>query len=217
MPRRPVLGWAVGGCALILALVVVPAIFLLTNPLENLSQNTEVPINLMETPLIQESPTPSTGVHATEPPLVGTLSALPTVRYPDGNLFKLLYDDNSFYLLNLSNNSVPVNWIAFERLSYEGLPLNRFNGTRWAEFYSSSLPGRCMALRILGSPSYLDPPECGDNNFLSLRTPVRDDETVFWTTQEGSELFRILWREGGVDEEIARCEITAGTCEVFLP
>jgi hypothetical protein len=74
-----------------------------------------------------------------------------------------------------------------------------------------------MALRILGSPSYLDPPECGNNNFLSLRTPTRDDPTVFWTARAGSHQFRVLWREGGVDEEIARCEIGAGVCEVFLP
>jgi len=215
--RRSALGWVVGGCALLITTIVAIATVLLANPAANLSQNTAVPINILETPLILESPTLTTGVHATEPPIVGTLSSLPTVKYPDGNLFKLLYDDNSFYLLNLSNNSVPVNWIAFERLSYEGLPLNRFNGARWAEFYSSSLPGRCMALRILGSPAYLDPPECGNNNFLSLRTPVRDDATVFWTTLEGSEVFRVLWREGGVDEEIARCEIEAGTCEVFLP
>ena len=67
-----------------------------------------------------------------------------------------------------------------------------------------------------GSP-YPDPPECGHGTFLSLRTPTRDDPTIFWTASEGSHQFRVLWREGGQDEEIARCEIGAGTCEVFLP
>ena len=112
---------------------------------------------------------------------------------------------------------MPIKGIAFERLDSTDLPLNRFNGTRWAEFYADSVPGRCVALRILGSPDYLDPSECGDNNFLSLRTPTRDDPTVFWTAMEGSYQFRVLWRVGGQDEEIARCEIGAETCEIFLP
>ncbi len=189
---------------------------MLANPLSNLSLNTPASVTT-ENALVIGSPTFSTSIDATELAMAPTLVSLPTVKYPDGNLFKLLYDNNSFYLLNLSDATIPVNWIAFERLSNDDVPLNRFNGTRWAEYYANSVPDRCMALQILGSSSYLEPPECGHNNFLSLRTPTREDPTVFWTTIEGSHEFRILWREGGEDEEIARCEIGAGTCEVFLP
>jgi hypothetical protein len=140
-----------------------------------------------------------------------------TVKYPDGKLFKLFYDDNSLYLLNLSDTAIPINRVAFERLSDQDVPLNRFNGTSWAAFYPDSKPGKCVALEILGSPSYLDPPECGRDRFLSLRTPTRDDSSIFWTEQEGSHQFRVLWRSGGKDEEIGRCEIGAGTCELLLP
>jgi hypothetical protein len=150
-------------------------------------------------------------------PAASSPASLPTVKYPDGKLFKLFYDDNSFYLLNLSDTTIPINRVAFERLSNEDVPLNRFNGTRWAAFYANSTPGKCVALEILGSSPYLDPPECGQGTFLSLRTPTRDDPTIFWTANEGSHQFRVLWREGGQDEEIARCEIGSGTCEVFLP
>jgi hypothetical protein len=108
--------------------------------------------------------------------------------------------------------------VAFERLSDSDLPLNRSNGSRWGQYYSTSKPGWCLALEILDSPPYLDPPECGhDDLYLSLRTPTRNDDTVFWTAQEGSHQFRVLWREGGQDEEVARCEIGAKVCEVFLP
>ena len=203
-------GWAV------MIFVLVLAILILANPSDNLSPKTLIPTHTESAPGL-ETATLTTGVHATEPPVMATLASLPTVKYPDGKLFKLFYDDNSLYLLNLSNATVPINWIAFERLGADDAPLNRFNGTRWAEFYASSVPGRCVALRIWGSSEYLDPPECGHNNFLSLRTPTRDDPVVFWTTMEGSYQFRVLWREGGQDEEIARCEIGAGTCEVFLP
>jgi hypothetical protein len=153
----------------------------------------------------------------TEAPASLSSGTLPTVRYPDGKPFELFYDENSFYFLNRSDAAIPINRVAFERLSNDSVPLNRFTGTRWAEFYSSSTPGKCVALEILGSPPYLNPPECGQDVFLSLRTPTRDDPTIFWTVQEGSHEFRVLWREGGQDEEIARCEIGAGICEVFLP
>ena len=168
--------------------------------------------------LAAEFPTAASGgAVATREPAATSPTTLPTVKYPNGKLFKLFYDDNSFYLLNLSDRAIPINRVAFERLSNENVPLNRFNGTRWAEFYADSTPGKCVALQIFGSSPYLDPPECGQGVFLSLRTPTRDDSTIFWTANEGSHQFRVLWREGGQDEEIARCEIGAGACEVFLP
>ena len=161
--------------------------------------------------------TASEGAAATREPAATSPATLATVKYPNGKLFKLFYDDNSFYLLNLSDRAIPINRVAFERLSNEGVPLNRFNGTRWAEFYADSTPGKCVALEIFGSSPYLDPVECGRGVFLSLRTPTRDDSTIFWTANGESHQFRVLWREGGQDEEIARCEIGARTCEVYLP
>ena len=155
-------------------------------------------------PLVGENPNSSPGVE-------------PTVKYPAGKLFKLFYDDSSLYLLNRSETAIPINRVAFERLSDQDVPLNRFDGTSWAAFYPDSKPGKCVALEIIGSSYYLDPPECGSDGFLSLRTPTRDDSTIFWTAQEGSHQFRVLWRSGGEDEEIGRCEIGAGTCEVLLP
>ena len=214
--RRPSLRWLTfGGCAAIVV-VLVAAVLTLAKPADNLSQKGAT-LAITDAVSIPVSPTVSTGVHASEPPVVATLSSLPSVKSPNGNLFKIFYDDLSLYLLNLSKSTIPINWIAFERLSDEDASLNRFNGTRWAEFYANSIPGRCMALTILDSPPYLDPPECGHNNFLSLRTPTRDDPVIFWTTMDGSHQFRVLWRQGGEDEEIARCEIGVGTCEVFLP
>jgi hypothetical protein len=167
--------------------------------------------------LVVEIPDSSLGVGATRPAAATSPGTLPTVKYPDGKLFKLFYDDNSLYLLNLSDTAIPINRVAFERLSEQGVPLNRFTGTRWAAFYPDSKPGKCMALEIVGSSPYLDPPECGRGTFLSLRTPTRDDSTIFWTAEEGSHQFRVLWRSDGKDEEIGRCEIGAGTCEVMLP
>ncbi len=212
--RRQSLLWAtLGGCALILIILFAVAGMLLNKPLGSGSQAV-APSSTVPTGMTLVSPTLPNDIQATNVPIV---SVAPTVKYPDGKRLKLLYNDNSLYLLNISKSTIPINWIAFERLSDSNIPLNRFNGSRWAEFYADSLPGRCVALEILDRPPYLDPPECGQNNLLSLRTPTHDDLTVFWTTAEGSHEFRVLWRAGGNDEEIARCAIDAGTCEIFLP
>ncbi len=240
-PRRRSVSWiALGGCLLILLAAIASTSLLFASPLGDLFK-AETPIAETPTSVTLASPIPSVEAQiesalpsgmSTVGEITQTASPLPevitpappiiagppTVKYPEGKRILLLYDDNSLYFLNLSDNNIPINWVAFERLSDFDLPLNRFNGSRWGQYYSTSKPGWCMALEILDSPPYLDPPECGhDDLYLSLRTPTRDDDTVFWTAQEGSHQFRALWREGGQDQEVARCEIGAGTCEVFLP
>ena len=158
-------------------------------------------------------PTPAPGgaeSQATAP--APTAAAVPTVQYSEGNRFSLFYDDNGLYLLNASDNTVPISWMDFERLGAEGQVLNRFDGWRWAEFFETSRPGWCMRIEILSSAAYLRPAECA-RGYLSTRTPTRDDPVIFWTVQAGSTQFRVLWR----DVEVGRCEIDAGTCEVYLP
>ena len=168
-------------------------------------------------PVSSQTTVPLTALRGTEPPTNTSPGILPTVKYPDGKPFTLYYNDKSFYILNRSDVKISINMIAFERLSNDDVPLNRFNGTSWAQFYAYSTPGKCVALEIMGSNSYLRPQECGGNHFLSLRTPNPDDPTIYWTAQEGSSQFRVLWREGDKDKEVARCEISAGICKVFLP
>src|SRR5215212_11084444 len=102
---------------------------------------------------------PPTPVQGTEPPANTSPGTLPTVKYPDGKLFTLFYDNTSFYMLNRSDAKIPINRVAFERLSNDDIPLNRFSGTSWAQFYAYSTPGRCVALEIVGSDPYLQPRE----------------------------------------------------------
>jgi hypothetical protein len=135
-----------------------------------------------------------------------------TVLHPNGRPYALFYNENSFYLLNLSQSSTDINPIAFERLNAEGQPVERFDGERWAEFYPTLSPGACMRIEILDSPPYLQPPECFEG-YLSTRTPQRSEPVIFWTAREGSDQFRVLWNE----QEVARCVIAAGLCRVYLP
>ena len=246
-PRHVSVLWlTIGGGILFLVAIISLASLLFANLSGSLFQTSQLPANT-EALSSQVSPVPATDAQPTElslpladtstppeeigvsetPAIATSLpesstpnspASLPTVKYPNGKRIMLFYDDNSLYFLNLSDSNVPINWVAFERLSDDDMPLNRFNGSRWGQFHSTSTPTWCMALEIFGSEPYLDPPACGhDNLYLSLRTPTRDDATVFWTAKEDSQQFRVLWREGGRDEEIGRCEIGAGSCEVFLP
>ena len=148
------------------------------------------------------------GAEATVAPAAGTA----TVLFTDGRPFVMLYNENSFYLLNLSAGNSDIAPFAFERLSTDGLPMERFDGEHWTEFYPTIKPGWCMRIEILDNPPYLQPPECFEGT-LSTRTPQRQDPVIFWTAREGSHQFRVLWDE----QEVGRCEIAAGLCRVFLP
>jgi serine/threonine protein kinase len=135
----------------------------------------------------------------------------PTVMYPNGRQFLLYYDENSLCLHNNSGDRVPLNPFAFERLNASGVPLNRLEGGRWAQFYPYVHHLSCARLLIGNAATYLNPAECQAYN--AEVWVERGRSLDFWTSQEGSAQFRVLWS----DEEIARCEIAAGRCEVFLP
>ena len=61
-------------------------------------------------------------------------------------------------------------------------------------------------------PAFLRPVPCKEH-YLATRWPAATDPTIFWTRQEGSHQFHVLWGR----DEIQRCEIDAGNCEVYLP
>ncbi|MGD2158895.1 MAG: hypothetical protein PVG32_18595, partial [Anaerolineales bacterium] len=102
--------------------------------------------------------------------------------------------------------------ITFERLDTDGNPLNRFEGWYWGEIYPNFRAGYCMVLEIINTVNHLNPLEC-QGRHLVYRTPTSDDPYIFWTNQQGSRQFRVLWD----DDEVARCKIAKGFCEVYFP
>jgi hypothetical protein len=130
----------------------------------------------------------------------------------------LSWNDSSFYMLQVSGYGELIEPVAFERLNAEGFPTNRFSGKQWAELHAATLRDWCMRLEVGGPsqptdlPPYLRPAAC-EEHYLATRWPVQGDATIFWTKQDGSSQFRVLWGR----EEIQRCDIDAGTCEVYLP
>jgi serine/threonine protein kinase len=159
------------------------------------------------TPTTTFTPAPTNTIRAT----LTANPALP-IKYPDGHFFRLYYDENSFYLQNLSNVTRSISGFTFERLDDQGNVLNFFGGWDWGRYYSNITPNRCMAIELYLSPPFLKPPEC-EEPYLSLINPSRDSANVFWTTQENSHEFRVSWQR----DEITRCPIGAGICEFRIP
>ena len=183
-----------------------PAIYTATEePTQVIIQTPSLtPVELVVLP----SDTPQPTVTATEIP--DTLT--PTLKYTDRRKFVMEYNYTGFYLQQLSGVGDLIAGITFERLDSNGNVLNRFSGNRWAKYSSSSLLGWCFRLEITGVGQYLRPSDC-EGKYMATIHLESGDPSIFWTTQEGSAIFRVLW----IDEELVRCEIKAGVCEVYLP
>lgn len=147
-------------------------------------------------------------------PATSTPSPMPTatVKYPEGHLFKMIYDEDSFYLINLSEVTRTVATFSFERRDARGFVERLFNGWEWDVYFPRIFPDRCMGIVIDDGAGDTLPSDC-DGLTLSLVEYPRDDRTIFWTASENSGQFLVLWK--GV--EVGRCEVSAGVCEVRVP
>lgn len=150
------------------------------------------------------------------PTLTETTLPLPvgvgTVKYLNGQRMLMFYDASGFYLYNASSNNRSVSQFRFERLDANDGILNTFGGWEWESLYRTLHPDRCMRLEIRKSPAFLRPAECKDI-YLASYTYESNDERIFWLEMPDSELFRVLW-EG---EEVGRCRVSDGFCEVYIP
>lgn len=162
----------------------------------------------------QAANTPIAAVTATP----ASLSAVPTIKYPDGFRFSFFWNDTSFYMLNNYGEPRSFAAFAFERLDANGQPTDRFTGHRWENGNFTYLPQKlCAAIKIYGDedPPYLSPIEC-HNGYASIVQPRKEQDRAlfFWNPKsDGSTQFRVLFNK----EEVGRCEISAGTCEVYIP
>ncbi len=139
----------------------------------------------------------------------------PTVLYPEGQHLQLLYDNHSFYLLNLGTRRVRITAISFIALDAQGRRTeHRFDGTDWTELSNYDYVDRnsCVRIEIRSAPRVMNPSRCG-GHYNATRNPAATDTLVFWTPQEDRTQFAVFWD----DTEIARCEIAAGTCDVYVP
>jgi hypothetical protein len=181
-----------------------------------IAAHTETPTEAAQVvaPAVTDMPTTAPTLAPTntvEPTALPTQAAAPTVKYPNGRHVMLYYDTNSLYLHNLSGDRIALGSFAMERLFASGATANYFDGFRWAQFYPYVQPQSCATLLMANSSPFLNPGQCQGNNAEVWAT--RGLSLDFWTPQNDSTQFRVLWN----DEEVARCEIAAGSCDVFIP
>lgn len=181
---------------------------------------TQEPPTRTTAPTFTALPPSATPVPPTAAPVLITVTPVPvteqvvqpTVLYPNGRPVQLHYDDYSFYMWNGGTDSFRVSQIVFEALTDSGIPIGyRFEGSRWSAFYHLVESGKCDAIETDNAPHLLRPAQCGNRN--AVVTPMLSDSMVFWIPRDGVHQFRVLW--DGL--EVARCEMGAGFCAVWVP
>jgi serine/threonine protein kinase len=178
---------------------------------------TERPTN---TPNIQftASASPTAGATSpslptqTSPPAPTGTSIPPQPTRSGDNLFAMYYDDRSFYIKNLSGKDRSVFPFAFERIDDSGNFINRFEGWHWGNIYSRFRADFCLVLEILNYTDHMEPDEC-NNRHLVMHYPPLSRDYLFWIEDGNSKEFRVLWD----NQEVGRCKIKKGSCEVYLP
>lgn len=146
------------------------------------------------------------------------VNAIPTIKYPDGNNFTLSWNETSFMILNRSRARRSYSGFVFERLDgSSGIPTDRYYGYYWFDANIKYLASRaCLTIELYGTEEhpYIRSADCvnGYTNIALIHVD-REQERIFWTSKEGAAEFRVLW----LDEEIARCKISDGACEIYVP
>lgn len=231
MPKRKTWLWVV----LVLLLLGFGGFYFLRNGF-NLpalpSQSTATtesaaPLSTPQPVLPTDTPVPSPTFTATEtivPPTATiepspTIVLTPTVKYPEGANYTLFYNETSLFIINRSYERRSISGFKFQNLNADGtLGEEVFDGYRWETRNVDYLPRNfCANISIFGDedPPYLNPVDC--QQYGSIQTVQtrfdRPEKILFWVPKGGTTQFAVFW----LNEEVARCEITAGICEVYIP
>jgi len=244
-PKRHVPVWLLGAAAIIVLILVLgifglmldilPTIVLKNEPISAIEQPTQTSMVLMQpsedpppaetltsTDAGIEQPTPPAILPATPSapltleqatPSIEIANLTPTILHQDGYRLVLFYNERGFYLWNPGDRRLPISSVSFEAPddATEQPAAYRFDGTSWAAYYTQLFEGRCNALEIIDLPAVARPSVC--TGFNASRTPAASSPWIFWVPRDGISRFRVLWE----NQEIARCEIMAGQCEVYIP
>jgi serine/threonine protein kinase len=162
-------------------------------------------------------PEPTALASSTPKPPSNPITGIPTIKYPDGKNLTLFWNETSFVMLNRSREARSLSGFTFERLDQNDQPTDTLPGFRLESRRFKYIPGKnCVSVKTYKdeAPPYLDPSDCL-MLYSSIIQPDKEEEPeiFFWTEKEDTTQFRVLW----LGEEIARCEISAGACEIYIP
>ncbi|MEP6894513.1 MAG: hypothetical protein ABI986_02780, partial [Chloroflexota bacterium] len=180
---------------------------------------TETAIPASVTPSNTATQIPTVTLSATPPVSTPTSPAslitpvTPTVLYPNGYLMTAFYNANGFYMLDRGKGSRSASGFSFERVNKDGSSQNNYGGWQWEKTFKFIAPTRCLSIELYPDPNpYSIPTECA-NRVLSNVRIAPADPAIFWTPNDNSVEFRVLW----LNQEIARCTIAAGACDYYVP
>lgn len=124
----------------------------------------------------------------------------------------LFYNDGGFYAWNPEGTDITIRELVFQAIDTDGNPTGAFfEARRWAGFYPTIQIGKCDRLEILNDVHKERPSQC--HGYNAIMTPEKTDPMIFWLGGEGVTQFSVT--NGG--QEIGRCEVGAGQCEVLIP
>ncbi|MBC7809550.1 MAG: hypothetical protein H7175_00285 [Burkholderiales bacterium] len=190
--------------------IVVTATKIVQEPTWTLIPPTATDIPFTTTPA-PPSPTPLPIINATQPhtalPTAITIEPFTTEQtlevasatHATGNI-RLLYDDATFSLVNVGDQTVSLEGIVFRSDNGE------WPASRWGRgIYDNLLNGMCLRLRDAQVGSRQPPPDC--NNLGSLQ--VVGSTALFWV---GISSFEVILG----DEVIATCVVDELTCSFAI-
>ncbi len=157
-----------------------------------------------------DTPTPSPTPTATATsPATATPTFTPTEALPPS--IRLVYDDESFLLINVSGETLDVSGLAFAR-TLAGGEERSFRASTWRDTQQMQAGG-CYQLLSTGAAQSV-PPESVCERFLGwYRTSLT--ERYFWMADRAGATFTV--RSGGDPAPLAECDIDAGECAFHLP
>lgn len=187
-----------------------------TPPTITPSLTPEPTATIQPSPTLPPSPTP-TETPIPSPTPTPTASPTPTIKYPDGVRLLMFYSETGFYLRNMGPGRISVTPLVFEELDLTSeLPTGHsYNASRWADIFRFLDPTKCNALEDARNPAPPDkrPVQCQDKLNVIRTLDIENSQYVFWRPRPRVSWFRVLWR----DEEVGRCEIEVGVCQVYVP
>ncbi|MBN1201058.1 MAG: serine/threonine protein kinase [Anaerolineae bacterium] len=155
-------------------------------------------------------PSPEPTEESAEPPeMTPTPGHEPNVR--------LVWEDNEFFLLNISGDTIDVNRLVFERIEADrtllSFAVNKWNNRNSAERpYEMGADG-CYQL-ITASTTQVSPTKALCPRFLGwYRATIAAH--YFWISDDPDALFTVHLRDQ--DIPLAACEIAAGECLLYVP
>lgn len=164
------------------------------------------------TPTHSVTPSDTATPTATYTPSTTPTSPYTAIPYPNGRRVAVYFDGNSFYIWNPGPSSIRVASVSLRGIDATGQPTAKsLSGEIWAQFYAEIESGKCVAIEITQSASWLQPSVCRDYN--AIITPQRSSQNVFWLDDGQTVAFEALWS----GQPVGQCSIQTSPCDLYLP